>query len=162
MASSPGSIRYSFLEWWCGYAESSEPVSSVQETWHRLFREELAELADRLSGKKSISPALTEDQIVKLLAVVAILLRQHQINKRGHCKSCGWTRWKWRPWSRRPPCTVYRAVSFVIGQGMDEVWWRLFDSVGKEWSLVEVREWLQGRAPDTACAVCGKTASDQR
>ena len=44
---------------------------------------------------------------------------------------------------------------------MDEVWWRLFASVGKEWSLVEVREWLKGRALDgKTCAVCGETVSD--
>ncbi len=159
MTSSAGSIRRSFLEWWCGYRESSEPVSSVQETWHRLFREELEKLVGGLSEKKSVSPAVTEDQIVRLLAMVAILLRQHQVNKRGNCQSCGWMRWKWRPWNRRPPCTVYRTVSFVMGQGSDEVWWRLFESVGKEWSLVEVREWLKAKALDTTCAVCGETAS---
>lgn len=159
MTSPPGSIRRSFLEWWRGYRESSEPVSDVQETSYRLFREELEKLADRLSGKKAVSSAVTEDHIVRLLAVVAILLRQHQVNKRGHCQSCGWMRWKWRPWHRRPPCTVYRTVSFVMVQGLDEVWWRLFESMGKEWSLVEVREWLKGRELDTtACAVCGETA----
>ena len=49
-----------------------------------------------------------------------------------------------------------------MGQGLDEVWWRLFESVGKEWSLVEVREWLKGRAPGAACVVCGETPSGDR
>lgn len=135
------------------------PVKSVQETWYRLFREQLEELADRLSDKKAVSPAVTEDHIVQLLAVAAILLRQHRVNKRGQCKFCGWARWKWRPWNRRPPCTVYRTASFVMGQELDKVWWRLFESLGKEWSLVEVREWLKDRALDTACVVCGESAS---
>ena len=157
--SSPGSIRRSLLERWHWYRKSPEPVSSGPETWHRLFREELEKLADQLGGKKAELPAITEDNIVRLLAVAVILLRQHHVNKRGRCQFCGWARWKWRPWNRRPPCTVYRTVSFAMGQGLDEVWWRLFESLGKELSLVAVREWLKGRAPATACVVCGTTAS---
>lgn len=155
----PGTIRRSFLERWGGCRESLEPVITVQEAWYRLFREELEELTDRLSGKKAVSPVVTEDQVVQLLAVVAILLRQHHVNKRGQCQFCKRGRWKWRPWNRRPPCTVYRTASFVMGQGLDEVWCRLFESLGEEWSLVEVREWMKGRALDTACAVCKGTAS---
>ncbi|MGH3873474.1 MAG: hypothetical protein ACRDSR_18515 [Pseudonocardiaceae bacterium] len=142
--SSPGSIRYFFLQRWDKHRGSPEPESGVPEKWHRLFQEQLAELADRLSNKEALSP-IPEDQIVQLLAMVAILLRQHHVDKRGRCQSCGLARWKRRPWSRRPPCTVYRAASFVMGQGLDEVWWRLFESVGKEWSLAEVREWLEHR-----------------
>jgi hypothetical protein len=158
--SSPDSIRRYFLERWYRYRESPEPVSSVQETWYRLFREELEEFADQLSGKKELSPAVTEDKIVQLLALTAILLRQHHVNKRGQCQFCGWAKWKWRPWNWRPSCTVYRTASFVMSQGLDEVWWRLFESLGKEWSLVEVREWLNVRSLKTVCAVCGGTASD--
>lgn len=157
---SPDSIRRSFFERWYRYRESPQPVRSAPEAWYRLFREQLEELTDRLSGKKSVSPAVTEEQIVQLLAVVAILLRRHHVNRRGQCQFCRSSRWKWRPWSRRPPCTVYRTVSFVTGQGLDEVWWRLFESLGKERSLTEVREWLQGRVLDTTCAVCGEAPSD--
>lgn len=46
-----------------------------------------------------------------------------------------------------------------MGQGLDEVWCRLFESLGKEWSLADVREWLKVRALDTTCAVCGETPS---
>lgn len=159
MNGSLDSIRCSFLERWYGYSESSKPVGSVQGAWYRLFREELDGLADQLSGKKSALPAITEDQIVQLLAVAAMLLRQHRVNKRGQCKFCGGLRWKWRLWSRRPPCTVYRTVTFVMGQGLDEVWCRLFESLGKERSLIEVREWMKGRTPVTTCIVCGETAS---
>jgi hypothetical protein len=149
MKISSDSIRRPFLERWCRYMVSPKPVSSAQKTWYRLFQEELDELADRLSGKKSESPVATEDQIVQLLAVAAILLRQHHVNKRGQCQFCRWAGCRWRPWSRRPPCTVYRTVSFVMSQGSEEVWWRLFESLGKDWSLVEVREWLEDRALDT-------------
>jgi len=157
--SSPGSIRRSFFERWSRYRESPEPPSGAPEVWYRLFREQLEELADRLSGKKSVSPVKTENQIVQLLAVAAILLRQHHVNRRGQCQLCWSSRWKWRPWNRRPPCTVYRTASFIMGQGLDEVWCRLFESLGKEWSLADVREWLKARALDTTCAVCGETTS---
>lgn len=120
-------------------------MSGAQEKCYLLLRDELEEVTDRLSGKKVVPPAVTEDQIVHLLAVVAILLRQHQVNKWGQCQFCGSSRWKWRFWSRRPSCTVYRTASFVMGQGLDKVWWRLFESLGKECSLVEVQEWLKDR-----------------
>lgn len=159
--SSPDSVWRTFLERWWGHRESTEHISGAPQECYRIFRGELEKLADRFSGEKAVSPAVTEDQIVQLLAVAAILLRQHQVNKRGQCRFCGWVSWKWRPWSRRPPCTVYRTVSFVMGQGLDEVWWRLFESLGKEWSLMEVRAWLKERALDRAtCVVCGEAGSN--
>lgn len=135
---------------------SPEHVSSVYETRYRQLQAELKELADQLSGAKAVSPAKTGNQIVQALAVVAILLRQHKINKRGQCKFCARPRWKWRFWSRRPPCTVYRTASFVMNQELDEVWRQLFDSMGKECNLVQVRRWLNERTLDSTCALCGE------
>lgn len=90
---------------------------------------------------------MTEEQIVRLLTGVLGLLRQHQVNKQGQCRFCGWTRWRWRWWRRRPQCTVYRAFDFAMGQPPDIVWWQLVKSMGRTSTLDEVREWLTQRAP---------------
>ena len=131
-----------------------KPVTSMHEIQYWRFREELNELADRLSAKEVVSPAVTRDQIVRVLAVVAILLGQHHVNKRGQCKLC-WPRWKWKFWRRRPSCTVFRTVRFAMEQNLDEVWWQLLESMGKESNLTDVREWIKDRALDKTCAVCG-------
>lgn len=135
---------------------SPESASSVHEMRYQQLRVELKEITDQLSGEKEISPAETRNQIVQTLTMISILLRQHQINKHGHCKFCSRPRWKWKFWSRRAPCTVYRTASFVMRQELNEAWWQLFDSVGKECNLIEVREWLTRRALDSTCAVCGQ------
>lgn len=135
---------------------SSEQVRSVHETRYRQLQAELKEFTDQLSGAKAVSPAKTRNQIVQALAVVAILLRQHQINKRGQCKFCARPRWRWRFWSRRPSCTVYRTASFVMNQELEEAWRQLFDSMGKECNLVQVRRWLNERTLDSTCALCGE------
>jgi hypothetical protein len=140
--------------------EIPEPVRSMHEIRYRRFREELNELADRLSAKEVVSPAVARDQIIRVLAVVAMLLSQHHVNKWGQCKLCPPPRWNWKVWRRRPSCTVYRTVSFVMGQNLDEVWWQLLESVGKESNLLEVREWIKDRALDNTCAVCGERLGD--
>lgn len=138
------------------YRVSPEPVSSVHQVRHRQLREELKELADQLSGEKVVSPVQTGNQIVQALALAAILLRQHQVNDRGQCKFCTWPRWKWKFWSRRPLCTVYRTAGFVMSQELDEVWWQLLDSLGKECDLVEIRGWIKEKKLDSSCTVCGQ------
>jgi hypothetical protein len=57
-----------------------------------------------------------------LRAAAVMLLRQHQLNKRGQCKYCGW---RWRLWHRQPQCTVYRSLDFAIRQPLDVVRRRL-------------------------------------
>jgi hypothetical protein len=91
-------------------------VSNVWETRNRLLREELEQMMERLRSKESIESAEIREQTVQLLAGVVMLLRQHHVNKRGQCKYCGWTRWAWRFWRRRPQCTVYRSVYFAMKQ----------------------------------------------
>jgi hypothetical protein len=61
---------------------------------------------------------------VRLLTGVIMLLRQHQLNKRGQCKYCGW---RWRLWHRQPQCTVYRSVDFAMRQPLDVVRSRLHE-----------------------------------
>ncbi|MGH3814795.1 MAG: hypothetical protein ACRDUV_20510 [Pseudonocardiaceae bacterium] len=120
-------------------------MSNVWGTRHRLLREQLEQLADRLSGVEPLAPAIVEEKTVRLLAAPAMLLRQHNVNKRGQCKFCGWTRWRWRFWHRRPQCTVYEAVGFVTSQSLDVVWWQLFEAVGRETSLEQVQRWMEER-----------------
>ena len=114
-------------------------VSSLWETRYRLVLQQLEEFAERLSGTKPMAPAVLEEQTVQLLATVLMLLRQHHINKRGQCRFCGWTSWKWRFWRRR--CTVYVALDYAMRQSLDVVWWKVFVELGREVSLEDVRRW---------------------
>ncbi|HSL07305.1 MAG TPA: hypothetical protein VK887_04910 [Pseudonocardiaceae bacterium] len=87
-----------------------------------------------------MAPVVLEEWIVKLLATVLMLLRQHHVNKRGQCRFCGWTTWKWRFWRRRR-CTVYVALDYAMMQSLDVVWWKVFVELGREVSLEDVRRW---------------------
>ncbi len=101
-------------------------MSNVWQTRHRLLREQLDELADQLRSKQQVAPAVLEEQAVRLLAGVVMLLKTHQLNKRGQCRFCAAPR-RWRFWQRRPQCTVYRSLDFVMRQSLDAVWWQLSD-----------------------------------
>lgn len=129
-------------------------MSNVWETRHRLFLEELQKLAEWLCDDEPRAPAVLEEQTARLLAMANTLLRQHQVNKRGQCQFCGWTRWKWRLWRRRRRCTVHQALELAMGQSADVVWWWVFESVGRKWNLAEVRAWVAEKAVDA-----GSTAS---
>ncbi|MCA1702471.1 MAG: hypothetical protein LC808_04065 [Actinobacteria bacterium] len=86
--------------------------------------EQLEELADQLRSKQQVAPAALEEQAVRLLAGVVMLLRQHQLNKRSQCRFCAASR-RWRFWQRRPQCAVYRTIDFVVRQPLDVVWRQL-------------------------------------
>ncbi|MCA1672694.1 MAG: hypothetical protein LC799_10990 [Actinobacteria bacterium] len=133
---------------------------SVWETQQRLFFELLQKLAEWLSDDEPKAPTALEEQMVRLLAVAVMLLRQHEVNKRGQCQFCGWTRWRWRLWRRRRRCTVHQALDLALGQSLDVVWWRVFESAGQKRSLAEVRAWVAGRAADTGAAVSGETSQN--
>jgi hypothetical protein len=115
-----------------------EAVSSLWETQYRLVLRQLEEFAERLGGAKPMAPAVLEEWIVRLLATVLMLLRQHRINKHGQCRFCGWT---WRFWRRRRRCTVYVALDYAMRQSLDVVWWKVFVELGREVSLEDVRRW---------------------
>lgn len=99
-------------------------MSNVWQTRHRLMLERLEELAGQLKNKEPIAPAVFEEQTARLLAGAVMLLKQHKVNKRGQCQYCGWTGWARRLWHRRPQCTVYRALSFALGQRPEILWWQ--------------------------------------
>ena len=105
-------------------------MSNVWETRNRLILEYLEKLADQLRSGEPIAPAELEEQLLRLLVGVLMLLRQHKVNKRGRCRICRWPRRTWRFWHRRPQCTVYRSLNFVMRQGLDRVRWQLLDSLG--------------------------------
>lgn len=119
--------------------------------------EELQRLAEWLSGDAPREPAALDERTVRLLAMTVTLLRQHQVNKRGQCQYCGWTRWTWPFWHRPRRCTVHQALDFGMGQSLDVVWWRVFESVGQRRSLAEVRAWVAERAADSAATIPAHT-----
>lgn len=123
-------------------------MSNVWQAQRRLLLELLEAFARRLSGEEKVPPEVVEEQAVRLLAGMLMLLRQHKINKRGQCRFCGWSGKIWHFWRRRPRCTVYRNLNFVMNQSYDGVWWRLFENLGQRTSLDETRKWVaeRGRA----------------
>jgi hypothetical protein len=102
-------------------------------------------LTNQLSGEEVPGRILVEEQAVRLLAGVVMLLRQHKMNKRGQCRACAAPDRIWRFWRRRSPCTVYSNLNFAMSQSMDVAWWQLFGSMGRPTSLDEVRKWMAER-----------------
>lgn len=102
-------------------------MSNVWESQNQLTLEYLEKLANQLRSKEQLAPAELEEQVVRLLATMVILLRQHRVNKRGQCQYCSWRVETWRLGLRRPRCTVYRALGFALVQRLDVVWWQLLD-----------------------------------
>lgn len=92
------------------------------ETRNRLLLEQLEQLAERLSGEESTESAEVDEQILRLLAGVIMLLRQHWVNRRSQCKRCGPFWWFWR---RQPQCAVYRSLDFAMRQPLHWVRWQL-------------------------------------
>jgi hypothetical protein len=103
------------------------------------MRERLEELADRLKSKQPIAPAALEEQAVRLLAGVLMLLRQHETNKHGQCRFCAAPRRR-RFWQRRPQCMVYRSLDFVMRQSLDAVWWQLLETTKRGQSFGDIRK----------------------
>lgn len=120
-------------------------MSNVWGTRYRLLGEELSQWVEWLSGEEPGKQAGLEERIVQLLATVLMLLDQHHVNKRGQCQFCRATRWKWRFWHRRRRCTVYGALDHAMGQSLDVLWWTLFEGLGWDVSLEDVREWVTER-----------------
>lgn len=118
-------------------------MSNVWVTRSRLLMEELEKLVEWLSSDIPRSPAVLEEHTVRLLAMAVVLLRQHQVTMRGQCHSCGRLS---HLWHKRRRCTVHQALDLGMGQSLDVVWWRMFESVGRTWSLPEVRVWVAHRS----------------
>jgi hypothetical protein len=119
-------------------------MSTVWRTKHRLLVEQCAGLVEWLDDEIPPEPAMLEEHAARLLLLVVRLLGQHQVDNRGRCAFCGWTRRVWRWWRPRPRCTVFRAADHAMGQGMDVVWWHLLGSIGRQAGLDEVRgSWVK-------------------
>jgi hypothetical protein len=99
---------------------SPEAVTNVWETRDRLLLEHLKKLAAQIRSKELLPPEQLEEQLLRLLTSGLMLLEQHHTNKRGQCKFCGWPEWTWRLWWRRPRCTVYMGLGFVMMQPLNE------------------------------------------
>lgn len=115
----------------------------MEEIRYRLLVEQLQQWVERLSKTEQREPEAVNELAVRLLTMALMLLRQHSVNKRGQCQYCGWSRWSWRLRIRRPRCTVGSALDFAMKQELAVVWWWMFDGMGSQVSLEEVREWEQ-------------------
>lgn len=102
-------------------------MSNVWEIRNRLLVEHLEKLADQLRSEEPIALEDFKEQLVRLLTGAVLLLRQHRVNKKGQCNYCGRTRRTWRFWRRRPQCTVYRGLDFVMRQPLVFVWGQLLE-----------------------------------
>lgn len=118
-------------------------MSTVWETRYRVLRQQVEQLANELRNTQA--PVALEEHAVRLLTFAITLLGQHQVNKRGRCRFCRWSRRTWRFWHLRPHCIVCRDLEFALGQNVDVVWWRLLTSTGTKCSLVEVQAWMTER-----------------
>lgn len=127
-------------------------MTSVGERKHRLWTEQLQQWVEKLTGKNPVEPEVLTALTVRLLAMAVMVLRLHGVNKRGQCRLCTPPLRMWRFWWRRPPCTVYRAFDFIMGQPWDVVWWQLFESLGQQTSLDQTRKWLAQREHATSLA----------
>jgi hypothetical protein len=102
-------------------------VNNVWQTRRRLLIEKLDELADQLRSDEPIAPTVQKEHTIRLLVGMVMLLRQHNANKRGHCRICRQPRSLWQPWRRQSQCTIYRSVDFAMRQPLDIVQWQLFE-----------------------------------
>lgn len=113
---------------------------SASAAEQRHYAERLIAVGKRLQRRADgMGGAVIEGEAVT--ATVLMLLRQHHVNKRGQCRFCGWTTWKWRFWRGRRRCTVYATLDYAMGQNLDVVWWKVFGGLGREVSLADVRRW---------------------
>lgn len=85
-----------------------------------MLVEQLNDLADQIQRGEPIAPTELHEQTLRLLTGVVVLLRRHEVNKRGRCRVCGRSK-IWVFWFRRPPCTVYQSIDFVMRQPLNMV-----------------------------------------
>lgn len=129
----------------CAPLRFTGTVSNVWGTRYRLLREQLEQWVDGLVSGESRNQSVLEERTVRLLATVLMLLHQHHPNRRGQCRFCGQTRWTRRFWRRRRRCTVYGALDQAMGQGIEVAWWKVFEGLGRDVELEDVRVWVQQR-----------------
>lgn len=112
-------------------------MSNIQEAQYWLLRKQLEQWVAKLGNEEPIEQEAVKELAVRLLTMAVMLLQQHVVNKRGRCRFCRWM--------RRPRCSVCGTLNLVMRQGLDVVWWQLFEKVGRQTSLEQVREWVTER-----------------
>lgn len=78
-------------------------------TQHRLLVERFEALLHRDMGE------ITDDEIARLVCAAYVTLRQHSVDKRGHCHHCYRSGSWWLP-RRRKRCTVYQVFAVAMEQ----------------------------------------------
>src|SRR5262245_40421088 len=94
-------------------------MSNIWQT-RRVLLEQLVELASKLRSEEPIAPPVLKEQTMRLLAVMVMLLQQHDVNEHGQCRVCGVPR-NWQFWRRKSRCAVYRCLDFAMRQPLDFV-----------------------------------------
>ena len=102
-----------WLFWRCTVSRSAH--TTMYQAYGRL----LSELQDQLLIEEVVSDRMTIEHLIRVIGAVLLLHNRHRIDQRGRC-SIYWpvprTRTWWRPWPKRPVCTVHAALGFFLHQ----------------------------------------------
>lgn len=64
---------------------------------------------------------ITDDDLARLVCAAYVLVRRHDVDKRGRCRHCYYrSRWWWVRGRKR--CTVHSAFSVAMNQPLNTVW----------------------------------------
>lgn len=96
----------------------------------RLLNEEVERWVYRISNEELADPAAVQELNVRLLAALAMLLRQHRMSWLGRCRVCS-AGWRWRAWRQPLRCMVRNKLHFALVQDIEMVWGQLRECV--EW-----------------------------
>lgn len=95
---------------------------SIHATLHRVFGDELSGLLYTVLAGEVVADRDGAERLARALGALVYLHGRHRLDARGWCRVC-WPvprRW-WRPWPRRPTCTVHAALSYFLRQPSDLV-----------------------------------------
>lgn len=70
-------------------------MNKLREVQDRLLGEQFEQWVGQVCGEQPAHPAAIQELNVRLLATLAMLLTQHQVNRRGRCRFCS-AGWQWR------------------------------------------------------------------
>lgn len=81
---------------------------------HRLLLERVETLLPPVAGE------IADEEIVRLACAASVVLRRHEVDRRGRCRHCHRSGLRWSP--RRKVCTVHLVFAVALEQPFDVVW----------------------------------------